>query len=116
MSPKRRDRVAPPPRPGEWDIRFGETDAAKGWEELCRQAPGNTSNAFDLMRVQPRPPQDSRHSRMRGVLSSRMFGGRQLEQWQIEVTGGGRIWYVIDDEARTVWVMHAGPGHPKATE
>ena len=116
MSPKRKDRVAPPPRPGEWDVRFGETGAAKGWDDLCSQAPGNTRDAYDLMCSDPRPKHDSRHARLRGVLASRSFGGRLLEQWQIEVTSAGRIWYLVDDEARTVWIMHAGPGHPKATE
>jgi hypothetical protein len=116
VSPKRRDRVAPPPRPDEWDVRFGQTDAAKGWEELCRQAPGNTRDAFELMRSGPRPPQDSRHQRLRGALAARALGGRELEQWQIEVTSAGRVWYLVDDDTRTVWVMHAGPGHPKAME
>lgn len=27
----------------------------------------------------------------------------------------GPIWYVIDDEAKTVWLTEARPGHPKAT-
>lgn len=113
MSPKRRDRAAPPPRPGEWEIRFAETSAANGWEDLCRHAPRNTREAYDLMRADPRPPQDSRHERLRGVLASRKFGNRELEQWQIEVTGGGRIWYAIDDDRRTVWVTHAATRHRK---
>ena len=54
MSPKRSERVAPPPRPGEWEIRYGSTD--------------------------------------------------------------GRIWYLVDDDAHTVWLVVAGPGHPKATD
>lgn len=39
-----------------------------------------------------------------------------MEQWQYEVTSGGRIWYGIDDVKRTIWMTHAGTGHPKATE
>jgi hypothetical protein len=54
--------------------------------------------------------------RLRGSLSTRTFDGRDLEQWQIEVTGGARIWYLVDDDKRTVWVVHAATGHPKATE
>jgi hypothetical protein len=54
--------------------------------------------------------------RLRGSLARRKFGGSELEQWQIEVTGGGRIWYLVDDDAHTVWLVHAGTGHPKATE
>ncbi|MEU1985911.1 hypothetical protein [Nocardia sp. NPDC019395] len=40
----------------------------------------------------------------------------ELEQWQYEVTGGGRIWYAIDDASRTLWITQAGPGHPKRTD
>ncbi|MGW6196243.1 hypothetical protein ACWF0M_08850 [Kribbella sp. NPDC055110] len=39
-----------------------------------------------------------------------------LEQWQYEVTGGGRIWYLVDVDQRTVWITYAGTGHPKATD
>ncbi len=31
-------------------------------------------------------------------------------------TGGGRIWYLIDESNRTAWVIYAGTGHPKATD
>jgi hypothetical protein len=41
--------------------------------------------------------------------------GRDLPQWQYEVTGGGRVWYCDDDKQR-VWITRAGAGHPKATE
>jgi hypothetical protein len=36
--------------------------------------------------------------------------------WQYEVTGGGRIWYMIDDARRTAWITYAGSGHSKATD
>jgi hypothetical protein len=39
-----------------------------------------------------------------------------LEQWQYEVTGGGRIWYLVDIDKNTVWITYAGTGHPKATD
>lgn len=68
------------------------------------------------MRSDPRPPEDTRHTRLRGALGTRELGGRQLEQWQIEVTGGGRIFYLVDDDKHTAWVVHAGTGHPKTTE
>lgn len=119
MSPKRGDRVAPPPGEREWDVRFGANDAAKGWEALCRSAPGNTRRAWETMRTDPGPgpgkPND-RHRRLKHELSAGSLGGRQMPQWQIEVTGGGRVWYLFDEVNRTVWVVHAGTGHPKATE
>jgi hypothetical protein len=39
-----------------------------------------------------------------------------LEQWQYEVTGGGRLWYCIDDRRHLVWLTDAMVGHPKVTE
>jgi hypothetical protein len=41
---------------------------------------------------------------------------RVLDHWQIEVTGGGRIWYLVDPDKATVWIDYAGPAHPKATD
>jgi len=77
---------------------------------------GNTRAAFELMRSTPRPPEDRRHTRLRGDLATRSFEGRELEQWEIEVTGAGRIFYLVDDDKHTVWVVHAGAGHPKVTD
>ncbi|MFC9999039.1 hypothetical protein [Nocardia sp. NPDC127526] len=36
--------------------------------------------------------------------------GGALEQWQYEVTGGGRIWYAIDDERRVLYALAAAAG------
>ncbi|WP_171049936.1 hypothetical protein [Nocardia cyriacigeorgica] len=44
------------------------------------------------------------------------LGDRELEQWQYEVTAGGRIWYLIDDETRTLWITKAVVGHPGVTD
>jgi len=49
-------------------------------------------------------------------LATRVVKGRSLDRWQIEVTGAGRIWYLVDHETRTVWIDYAGPGHPRATD
>jgi hypothetical protein len=38
------------------------------------------------------------------------------EQWQVKVSGSGRIWYLPDDDARTVWVVYASAAHPKETD
>jgi len=114
---KRGDRVPPPPVRGERDIRFHTNAAADGWEELCRQAPGNTSAAFWTMRRDPVPRAETmRHHRLKGRMAMRVVKGRELEHWQIEVTGSGRILYLVDHETHTVWIDYAGPGHPRATD
>lgn len=117
MSPKRGDRAAPPHIGDEYDIRFDNAESAKGWEELARTAPANLRRAYEAIRNTPRPASPTeRHHRLHGTLGSVARRGRNLEQWQYEVTSGGRIWYLIDEGSRTVWITYAGPGHPKVTD
>lgn len=117
MSPKRGDRVTVPPPDGEWDVRFGAADAVRGWEELCRLALSNTRRCLDALRIEPRSRSNhGRQHRLRGDLATHRHGGRDLEQWEYEVTSGGRVRYVIDDGDRLVWIVYASPRHPKDTE
>lgn len=68
------------------------------------------------MRRNPIPrANDPRHHRLKGDFATRSFRGGVLDHWQIEVTGAGRIWYLVDHEKATIWIDYAGPGHPKAT-
>ena len=113
--PKRGDRVAPPPGPGEWDLRFGDRSAVEGWELLCSQAPGPALTAWAVLRTGPRARSQLQHP-LKGEFATRLVGGRVLEQWQYEVTGAGRIWYCIDDEQRVVYLTLATLGHPNQTE
>ncbi|MFI9157804.1 hypothetical protein [Kitasatospora aureofaciens] len=117
MSPKRGDRAAPPPTGEEYDLRFANSEAAEGWEHLARQATSTLRRAFEMIRAAPRAIDNlGRQHRLKNSLSTAMFKGQALERWQYEVTGGGRIWYLIDDANRTVWITYAGAGHPKATD
>jgi hypothetical protein len=85
VSPKRGDRATPPPRPDEYDLRFANTEAAKGWDELCRQAPGNTRTAFDAICADPSPaPATDRHHRLKHDLATGVHNGQTLDQWQYE--------------------------------
>lgn len=113
--PKRRERVAPPPKSGGWDFRYATSEAVSGWERVCAAAPGNARTAWERITGDPRR-RDERQHPLKGRLGSRVVTGKTLEQWQFEVTGGGRLWYCTDDEKRTVWLTDAMVGHPKATE
>src|SRR5687767_5472555 len=101
MPAKRGDRVAPPAGHKYWDVIFGTSEAAKGWEDLCTQAAGNTRAAWEILSSSPRPNvRTERQHPLKGGLEFGTYRGATLDQWQIEVTGGGRIWYLIDDEHR----------------
>ncbi len=117
MSPKRGDRAAPPAIGGEFEIRLATSESCQGWEQLAAQAPGNLRRAYDVIRADPRAKANpDRQHRLKGGLGSATWKGIPLERWQYEVTGSGRIWYLIDDDQRTVWIVYAGTGHPKATD
>jgi hypothetical protein len=117
MSPRRGEHAAPPPVEDEYDLRFASNQAAYGWEQLSRQAGANLRRAFDAIRAHPRSRSaPERHHRLKGSLGTATWKGEALEQWQFEVIGGGRIWYVIDDTKRAAWIIYAGTGHPKATD
>lgn len=117
MPAKRGDRVAPPGRPGAWEARFATSEAAKGWDELCRTARSNTWEAWIVLTERPATPANpGRQHRLRGLLATHEIKGRVLDQWQYEVTSGGRIWYCPDPEAQVVWIVEARTGHPKHTE
>jgi hypothetical protein len=37
-------------------------------------------------------------------------------RWEYEVTAGGRVRYLVDEERRTVHLVYASTRHPKDTE
>ncbi|WP_257015977.1 hypothetical protein [Rhodococcus sp. ACS1] len=88
MSPKRGERVAPPAAGELWELRFATSDAAKGWDELCRQAPANTLVAYEEMRRRTVAGESTtRHHRLKGKLATGVHGV-EMGQWQYEVTAG----------------------------
>jgi hypothetical protein len=54
MNPSRGDRAAPPPLGGEYDIRFANSQAAQGWDQLGRHAGANLRRAYEAIRADPR--------------------------------------------------------------
>lgn len=101
----------------EWELRFATGEAAQGWEALCQQAPANTAAAWHELRARsPLPAPTSRHHQLRGRLAYTAHRGVDMEAWQYEVTGAGRIWYLVDAANHTLWLRQAGAGHPKDTE
>jgi hypothetical protein len=112
VTTRRRDEI---PRPKPWTVRAADLAAGKGWDALVAQRPEAADRTWVAMTSEPRRV-DGRQHRLKGSLGSVAVGGKTSEQWQYEATAGGRVWYAIDDDTRTLWVTEAGPGHPKKTE
>lgn len=102
-------------RPNPWLVRAADRQAFRGWQQLLTEAAENLDRAWVAITSDPRHI-DQRQHPLKGALGVVKVGGASLEQWQYEVTGGGRLWYAIDDENRTLWITQAGTGHPKQTD
>lgn len=115
MTKAQHPRVPRPARKGEWQPRFANGDAADGWKELCRTAPNQTQAAYDAVCANP-SGHSSRQGQLKYELATRTLKDRTYPQWQYEVTAGGRVWYLIDEPRKTLWLVEAGVAHPKATD
>lgn len=98
-------------------MRFATNEAAKGWADLCAEAPGNARRCFEALRTDPLSTENpDRQHRLRGRLTTGSLGGRELPQGEYEVTSGGRVRYLVDEERRTVHFVYASARHPKDTD
>ena len=101
-----------------WDVRWGNAKAGRAWGEL--KASGFTRKLDWLARQLQTEPRwrgaQSRHHRLKGKLATRIVDGETCEQWQHEISGGGRVWFAIRDSNRTVYVLMVSPGHPSKTD
>ena len=50
-----------------------------------------------------------------GPLATRNVSGRDLPQWQIDISSGARVIFAVDQVERTVWLMLASATLPGAT-
>lgn len=117
MPAGRNDRAAPPRKAGGYEIRFASKDAADGWEELARVATKALRAAWEAIDADPLTPTNvARHHRLKAGYATVTVKGKTLEQWQYEVTAGGRIWFGVDREEKIVWITYASTRHPKATD
>ncbi|MBK5229631.1 MAG: hypothetical protein JJE27_00510 [Thermoleophilia bacterium] len=110
-------RVPAPPTGEQWDLRFANKKAARNWELLCNTAATNCAEMHARLSADPRKVFNAdRHHRLKGELSTGAYGGLTLEQWQYEITGSGRVWFLIDDNNRKVWLTAVESGHPSKTD
>lgn len=117
MSTKRGERPLRPVVKQEWTIRNSNKDAGKAWAELSNTGLKTAlAKLYDILTDDPRWPGDAgRHHQLHGEHATKTYDGRVLEKWQHEISGSGRVWFLVDDEKRTVWLVFVGAGHPPAT-
>lgn len=114
---KRNSPAVRPAKADEWSILLATTDAAKGWDVLCKQQPEPLASLYDSLTAGPRRSANrERQGPLKSELATAVIKGETGPQWQYELSGGGRVWYAIDDTNRTVWITKASPRHPNETK
>ena len=73
--PKRRERVAPPPKAGGWEFRYGTGEAVTGWEKVCSAATANARVAWERITADPRERGDRQHP-LKGSLATRVVNAQ----------------------------------------
>lgn len=58
----------------------------------------------------------TRRHQLRGRHVTKEWKGSEPEQWEYEITSGGRVRYLVSPETSAVIVVYASPRHPKDTE
>jgi len=117
MTGKRGSQAIRPAKNHEWTIRYTSREVAEGWENLCKQQAGVIATLYDQLTDDPRHIVNyARQGQLTGDLRVANQHGELLDQWQYELSKGGRVWYAIDDKTRVVWITKASASHPNETK
>lgn len=110
---KKSATIARPVRTTEFAIIPSTTAAHRGWIDLAGTKRNALVDAWDALTRDPLDRSPSMHP-LRGSLQCVMRDGVAHEQWQLELPGGARIWYYVDD--RVVHLVQVHTHHPNATK
>jgi hypothetical protein len=129
----RAERIARPTRTDEWEVVAADKGVADDWDRWAKQEPNALAAAYDQLASNPMQF-SSRQKRLEGkTYGTSTYEGKTYARWQYEATGGGRIFYFVDDPTdggrkkpqrqsrdpkprRRVIIEAVHPGHPKETE
>lgn len=116
-----RNQVSRPVKKSEYLVCCGNSRAHKGWQAFLAGAKNAATDAWDYLTRTPLERRQGRVHPLKGKLATATYEGREYVRWQYEVTGGGRIWYIVCDDPEdkhvgVVMILLAETGHPKATE
>jgi len=116
MAKTRRD-VNRPTKKSEYEIRHADRSSEVGWTDLCASQRNGCADLFDRLTAEPAHVDnpDKQH-RLKGGLSTTTLGGVEFDQWQYEMSKGARVWYVVDENTKTVYLTRVATGHPNETK
>jgi len=111
---KRGYEVPPPAEGDEYTLKLA-TKESLAYPEIEKRFAGTCADMKRELRTEP-DVRSAVKKPLKGALSRRSVSGRDLPQWQYDISSSARVWYCIDKEQRVVWLTNCSAGHPKATE
>jgi hypothetical protein len=109
----KRDAVPRPRKRVEFEILFVTSHAHRGCLDLLANQRNAVVDAWDRLTKTPRLI-DPKCCRLKGELASVVREGVAHDQWQLELHGGARIWYYIEEQTVNVVAVHTR--HPNQTK
>ena len=112
---KKGEPVPRPPKKVEYEIRFGTTEAQKGWRDLVATMRNPMAETWDFLTRTPLSTTPTNYP-LKGEIGAIERGGKSHQRWQHKPTAKGtaRIWFYVDD--RTVFLEQVHTSHPNETK
>lgn len=106
------------PRPlkrNEYQLKFGSTQAHKGWRDLTATIRGPLTDTWDFLTRTPTNVTPFNYP-LKGELSTITRNGVGHQRWQHKPTqkGSARIWFYVD--GRSVVLEQVHTAHPNETK
>ena len=117
--------ITRPNRPRTWSVVARSKKVAAQWNEFANQASGECQRVYDQLSIDPLFDDGDRQQRLVGEIGRVTFNNREYVRRQIDVTGGGRIWYFVEEvpfgsgqksRLGKVFIDTVAFGHPKVSE
>ena len=84
------------------------------WEQMLRTHTEAATRCWDHISQQPTTPVGERYIRLKGNLSTYVFRGEMLPQWQWELDRRGRVKVAVGKDF--VVIVDVSTGHPRQNE
>jgi len=112
---KRGELVPRPPKKVEYEIRFADARAQKGWQNLVATIRNQMTDVWDFLTRTPDTTTPTNYP-LRGDLDSIQRDGVAHQRWQHKPTENGtaRIWFYV--EGHVVHLEQVHTSHPNATK
>ena len=109
--------VTRPTKQTEYTLRHADRASEVGWTDLAASQRNGCADLFDRLTTDPTLVDNpNKQHRLKGSLSTTTVGGVEHDQCQYEMGKGARVWYVVDQHTKSVYLTRVATAHPNQTK